>query len=110
MPVSLPLTVTFSDCDPSGIVHESNTFRWIGAGILQIPRPLGGHEKICTRLGAVGIGLISASAGFRFAIRDGDRTAFTGHEVRGLFKTASIGLIASPVHEIRSILGKSDVR
>lgn len=136
MSARLPVNVTFSDCDPAGIVHYANTFRWMDAGFHHLLRPLGGHEKICARLGAVGIGLISASAEFRSPIRDGDlldlsvdiekwsersvimayearigeRTAFTGREVRGLFKTAGTGLIAAPIHEVRSILGESDVR
>lgn len=124
------ITVSFGDCDPAGIVFYPNTFRWMDAAFHAQLRAFGGHERICRDLGAIGLGLIDASAAFQSPLCDGDRLdletsftrwgrksftvqhrglvgdrlAFTGQEVRGVFTRTDAGLISSGIDRLRAIL------
>lgn len=135
MAANMTVPVTFGDCDPAGIVFYPNIFRWMDAAFHNWTRPLGGHTAICQRLGAVGLGLMDASAAFKAPIRDGDtlevaiaaidwsektmtlnytgrvgdRLAFEGREVRGLFKLVERGIVAAELGELRDILETGDV-
>jgi 4-hydroxybenzoyl-CoA thioesterase len=69
--------VSFGDCDPAGIVFYPNYFAWADRAFHDFLRPLGGHAALCAKLGALGIGLISADARFRRPVRDGDSLTLT---------------------------------
>lgn len=127
--------VSFGDCDPAGIVFYPNIFRWMDAAFHKMLRQYGGHQKLCTKLGGLGLGLVDASAQFRSAIRDGDllevhgtinewsrksmtltyqghvgeRLAFEGREVRCLFTKGESGIVTGDIGALRTILeGKGD--
>ena len=135
MQIKFTIPVTFGDCDPAGIVFYPNIFRWMDAGFHQLLRPHGGHAAICKHLGAIGVGLMEASAEFKSPIHDGDalhltvsvtqwsrrsmtvihagrvrdRPAFKGREVRGLFMPVEHGIVAADLKTFRSVLEGSDV-
>ena len=130
MPSALNYDITFGDCDPAGIVFYPNTFRWMDAAFHNFLRPAGGHAKLCQKLHSVGIGLIDASAQFRFPMRDGDALeirsyvsdwspktmtlayernvgdmlTFKGKEVRCLFMQTEQGIVTGELSELRGIL------
>lgn len=134
MPSTLRRNVSFGDCDPAGIVFYPNTFRWMDAAFHNVLRPAGGHEELCSRLQSVGIGLVDASAKFRFPMRDGDTLeirshvsewspktmtlayegyvgdtlTFIGSEVRCLFVRTEKGIAAGEISELRAILEAID--
>lgn len=131
---SMFINPSFGDCDPAGIVFYPNIFRWMDGGFHHLLRAHGGHSLICEKLGAVGLGLMSATADFLAPIHDGDtlelaihiskwstktisldycgrvgqKTAFTGKEVRGLFKTTGNGIVAGNLDALRLILESKD--
>ena len=108
----IEVPISFGDCDPAGIVFYPNYFRWFDRCFhALLAQRAGGHRALCERLGAMGIGLMDAGAGFtapagendlmRLELRFdawgakslrlayngfvGDRPVVRGHEVRGLF-------------------------
>jgi len=130
--MALPHTrvVSFGDCDPAGIVYYPNIFRWLDATFHVQLRPFGGHGAVCAQLGSVGLGLVDVSAQFRSPLRDGDhltilprfaqwgrktltleyegkvgeRLAFTGQEVRCVFKTGPTEIFAGKTAELMALL------
>jgi 4-hydroxybenzoyl-CoA thioesterase len=122
--------VTFGDCDPAGIVFYPNYFAWFDRTFHDWLRQFGGHASICKSLGALGLGLMEVNAKFRSPSRDGDvldihlsieawdrralrltyevqiagRTAVSGQEVRGLFKTSPTGILAADMQELKVYL------
>ena len=124
------ITVSFGDCDPAGIVFYPNIFRWMDAAFHTQLRDFGGHARICRDLGAIGLGLIDASAAFQSPLGDGDRVdvmssisrwgrksftvehrgqvgdrlAFTGREIRGVFARTDAGVVSSSVDPLRTLL------
>ena len=134
------LQVSFGDCDPAGIVFYPNIFRWMDASFHDLLRSFGGHGQICRDLGAMGVGLTSASASFRSPLRDGDvldvrlsvsdsgeksldvsyegvvdkRVAFQGNETRALFVKTDRGISTGDVRPLLAIIastkGSSDTR
>lgn len=125
-----PISVSFGDCDPAGIVFYPNTFRWMDATFHDFLRGHGGHAVICDQLNAKGLGLVDSSAQFRSPMRDGDllsiqmtiaewgrktvtvtyegqiedRVAFSGKEVRCVFIPTPNGLVAGDMSALQSIL------
>ena len=130
MAVPYSITVSFGDCDPAGIVFYPNIFRWMDAAFHAHLRGFGGHARICQDLGAIGLGLIDASAAFQSPLGDGDRVdltssvtrwggksftvehrgqvgdrlAFTGREIRGVFTRTAAGVVSSNVEPLRAVL------
>ena len=126
-------TVSFGDCDPAGIVYYPNIYRWMDASFHAWLREFGGHAALCARHGAIGIGLMEASAQFRTPLRDGDellisldvaewrrksieiryegkvadRLAFTGIEVRAMFVPVEGGIRAGTLEALRAEIGGS---
>jgi 4-hydroxybenzoyl-CoA thioesterase len=126
----LMIDISFGDCDPAGIVFYPNAFRWMDAAFHHHLRGYGGHSHICETLGAVGLGLVDASAKFRKPMRDGDRlelsleisewttrsftllykgtvegaNTFTGHEVRCLFTRSDAGIAAGEISALKALL------
>jgi 4-hydroxybenzoyl-CoA thioesterase len=122
--------VSFGDCDPAGIVFYPNVFRWVDAAFHDWLRPLGGHKAVCEKLGAVGLGLMEASARSRSPIRDGDRVdlrlavenwgrrsvslayegrvgdkpVFEAREVRGLFVVGQTGMTAGDISAFKAMM------
>jgi 4-hydroxybenzoyl-CoA thioesterase len=122
--------ITFGDCDPAGIVFYPNYFAWFDRTFHDWLRQFGGHAKICSDLGSLGIGLMGAEAAFKAPLRDGQtldihlivtgwdrkalrlsyegqangRTAVIGTEVRGLFKITEKGMIAADMVELKDYL------
>lgn len=135
MDTKLACDITFGDCDPAGIVFYPNTFRWMDAAFHARLRQFGGHEVLCKRLNAVGLGLVDASAQFRHPMRDGDRlevritslewsrrtltvayegivaatTTFEGREIRCLFSRTETGMVAADLSQLRAILEPENV-
>lgn len=66
------IRISFGDCDPAGIVFYPNYYRWFDATCHAWFRTAGGHEALCRRLGAIGIGLVDSGAAFRSPASDGD--------------------------------------
>lgn len=123
-------TISFGDCDPAGIVYYPNIFRWMDAAFHNVLQSFGGHAALCRRLDAVGLGLMDAQAGFRAPLRPGealriepaidgwsgktltmtytglvaDRPAFTGREVRGMFRQGPDEIFAAEIAGFREIL------
>ena len=121
--------VSFGDCDPAGIVFYPNIFRWMDAAFHNGLRPFGGHVEVCKQLGAIGLGLMNATASFRAPMRDGDLVelrpvisawgtrsvtvdyegfvgdvrTFNGAEVRGIFRPAGGRIEAGDIGELRQI-------
>ena len=128
--------ISFGDCDPAGIVFYPNAFRWMDGTFHALLRRFGGHAALCQSLGAVGLGLVDASAKFLSPMRDGDRLilraslsewsrrsftvdyeghcggtrAFTGREVRCLFKPGERGITAGDLAPLRQRLEEHDGR
>jgi 4-hydroxybenzoyl-CoA thioesterase len=128
--ISFEHRVSFGDCDPAGIVFYPHFYAWFDRTFHALLLPLGGHEALCDRIGAKGIGLIEASARFRRPLRDGDQARITlsvkdwgiktltltyevwnddllcatGTEVRGLFKATDAGMIAAPIEPLKEAL------
>ena len=129
-----PITVTFGDCDPAGIVYYPNILRWVDGAFHDWLRQYGGHGDLCARLGAIGAGLMDVRCTFRSPLRDGDRLVITlqridwarrslsahcaGHvgdrlafeavEVRGLFVRTQGAITAAPVEGLRALVGQAD--
>ncbi len=123
--------VSFGDCDPAGIVYYPNMFSWMDKAFHQSLHPFGGHQKLCADLGAIGFGLVSASADFKRPLRDmdaldlhidaktwtdktltldysgrlNDAVHFTGKEVRCMFMTGQAGIMAGPIGPLREVIG-----
>ena len=134
MPGTLHYDITFGDCDPAGIVFYPNTFRWMDAAFDNFLRPAGGHAELCHKLHSVGLGLVDASAQFRFPMRDGDALVirlhvaewspktmtlayeghvgdtltFKGREVRCLFVRTENGIVTGELSQLRGILEAMD--
>ncbi|RMD88920.1 MAG: acyl-CoA thioesterase [Alphaproteobacteria bacterium] len=125
------LTVSFGDCDPAGIVFYPNFYRWFDACFHDfLSARAEGHAALCTRLGAIGIGLIDSGAAFRNPLRPGDRLTLElrldrwssrslrlayhghcdgrliveGHELRGIFVEGADGIRAGPMGPLQAIL------
>lgn len=122
--------VVFGDCDPAGIVYYPQMFSWMDAGFHRLLYPHGGHQALCKNLGAIGIGLVSASARFAKPVRDMDEIEihlddmkwsdksltltyagringedhFTGQEVRCLFLASDHGIVAGRILPLRRLL------
>ncbi|MDF3416324.1 acyl-CoA thioesterase [Sulfitobacter sp. M57] len=122
--------ISFGDCDPVGIVFYPNAFRWMDATFHTLLRRYGGHSQVCKQLEAVGLGLVDASAQFKHPMRDGDtldlrtqvvewsqrtvtlgyegrvqgKLAFTGREVRCLFKRSQNSIVAADLAQLRELL------
>ena len=129
---SLTYTVTFGDCDPAGIVYYPNIYGWFDRTFHDWLAGFGGHQAICARLGAIGLGLMQADAKFRrpmqpndtvtitMTVRDWGRKALvlgyevtmgetlmaTGEEVRGMFKRTDSGLSAGEMAELKALLAR----
>lgn len=124
------LKISFGDCDPAGIVYYPNTFRWMDATFHDFLRGFGGHAELCAQLGSKGLGLVDASAQFRSPMLDGDelavhlsiqtwssktvtvayegrvgeRLAFSGREIRCVFKHTETGMGAGDMAELKALL------
>jgi len=122
--------VSFGDCDPAGIVFYPRFFAWFDRTFHDWLRRYGGHQALCERLGAVGIGLMSADAAFRSPARDGDalevrltaldwtgrslkveyeivcgdRRVATGTEQRGVFLVDNGRMIAGDMLRLKDIV------
>ena len=127
----LDCAVSFGDCDPAGIVFYPNVYRWFDRAFHDWLRGFGGHAALCGQFGAVGMGVMEASARFQRPLRDGDMltvslrveewgrktlrlgydvrvgedTAVVGTEVRGLFKHGDKGMVAAELHALREVIG-----
>ncbi len=123
--------VSFGDCDPAGIVFYPHVYAWFDRTFHDWLRPYGGHEEVCRRLSAVGLGLMEASARFRRPMRDGDvlaialaiekwgartlhlayevrigeQIAVAGVEVRGLFRREGAAIVAADIETLRDLVG-----
>ena len=69
---AIDFPISFGDCDPAGIVCYPNTYAWFYRVFHDWLKRFGGHEAICSKLGAIGIGVIEARASFRRPMRYGD--------------------------------------
>ena len=122
--------VSFGDCDPAGIVFYPNMFAWMDACFHDLLRRHGGHGAVCEALGAVGLGLMEAGAGFRRPMRENDlvevaiasadwgektltltyelsvngAVCATGREMRGVFLPAPRGLRGGETAPLRAML------
>ncbi|MCT7374622.1 acyl-CoA thioesterase [Chelativorans salis] len=127
---SLDYSVSFGDCDPAGIVFYPNVYAWFDRTFHEWLWQFGGHEALCQRLEALGLGLMEASAQFRRPMRNGDLLSLTlsveewgrktlqlayegrvggqlavvGTEVRGLFKLGDTGMVAAEIEALRGIV------
>lgn len=127
---SLDYSVSFGDCDPAGIVFYPNVYAWFDRTFHDWLWRFGGHAVLCQRLGAIGLGLMEASAQFRRPMRNGDLLSLTlsveewgrktlrlayegrvggqitvvGTEVRGLFKLGDTGMVAAEIKALREIV------
>ena len=126
-----PISISFGDCDPAGIVYYPNYFRWMdGTFHALLQERGGGHRNVCAELNARGTGLMEAKLEFRspasegmvivysideiswagrsfdisYSARHGDRLILEGHERRGLFVEKDDRLRASAVSPLRAIL------
>jgi 4-hydroxybenzoyl-CoA thioesterase len=130
MRISLPLQVSFGDCDPAGIVFYPRFYAWFDRAFHMLLARSGGHAAMCKRLNAKGIGLIEAQARFLRPLQDGDQISIelhvkewgsktvtleyevkrgdhlcaTGKEVRGLFKMTDTGMIAAIIDPLKEAL------
>lgn len=126
--------VSFGDCDPAGIVFYPNILAWFDRAFHDWLWEFGGHETLCERHGALGIGLMDVSARFlrpmkngdrlvidlaveewrekafriAYEIRSGTRLTATGCETRGLFVQGETGMIAAPLDSLRELLESHD--
>lgn len=129
-----PVRVSFGDCDPAGIAYYPNILSWLDRAFHDWLWGFGGHEALCRKLDAVGIGLMDVSAKFvrpirngddltvalsvegwqtkavvlGYQVRAGDRLMATGRETRGLFAKAEAGMIAAELAPLRAILESHD--
>lgn len=136
MQASFAFDVSFGDGDPAGLSFDPNTFRWMDAAFHHLLRRSGGHAAIYERLGALGLGLVEASAQFRHPMRDGDQLAltvevsawsdrtlslscagevggtptFVGTEVRRLFMWRENSIVAGDIWLLRKLLEAHDDR
>ena len=125
-----PHRVFFGDCDPAGIVFYPRFFALFDRTFHDWLRCFGGHQAVCDRLGAVGLGLMSAEAAFRSPARDGDsldvriteldwgsrslgigyeivcgdRCVATGREQRGVFLLQDGRMIAGDMLRLKDIV------
>ncbi|MCR9121652.1 MAG: acyl-CoA thioesterase [Phyllobacteriaceae bacterium] len=125
-----PVRVSFGDCDPAGIAYYPNILSWLDRAFHDWLWGFSGHDALCHKLDAVGIGLMDVSAKFvrpirngddltvtltierwqakalvlAYEIRAGDRLMATGRETRGLFAKAKAGMIAADMQTLRAIL------
>ncbi|WP_370206408.1 acyl-CoA thioesterase [Pararhodobacter marinus] len=130
----LSYTVTFGDCDPAGIVFYPNIYGWFDRCFHDWLTRFGGHAAICAEVGAMGAGLMSATADFRrpmrpndtirvvmtirdwgrksltldYEIRLGDTVTATGTEIRGLFKPAENGIVAGNMSELKDAIARHE--
>lgn len=129
-----PVRVSFGDCDPAGIAYYPNILSWLDRTFHDWLWGFGGHDALCRKLDAIGIGLMDISARFVGPIRNGDdltlaltierwqpkavtlgyevrkddRLMATGRETRGLFAMTKAGMIASDLSPLRAILENHD--
>lgn len=127
---SIQYEISFGDCDPAGIVFYPNTYRWMDRCFHDLLRRHGGHEALCKRLGAIGVGLRSASAKFLRPMRDGDdltiqieriewepktltlhyvgtvrgAPVFTGQEARALLVVTSAGMKSGDLTDLKGLI------
>ncbi|WP_323785144.1 acyl-CoA thioesterase [Thalassovita sp.] len=128
---AIEVQISFGHCDAAGIVFYPNYFRWLDRCFHTfLLHRHGGHAALCERLGARGIGLMSADAKFLspghdgdlisvemaapnwrersftlpYQVRIGDRVLLKGEEVRGLFGDRDGRMTALPVTPLRDIL------
>jgi acyl-CoA thioesterase FadM len=130
----MPIKVSFGDCDPADIVFYPNFFRWFDATFHDFLWRFGGHQAICHRLNAKGVGLIEVDAKFRkpavsgdtlqisfeaesthpktlsvaYKVHRGDTLIATGHETRGLFVMGETGMMAGDIAPLTLILKGED--
>ncbi len=129
---TLDVDISFGHCDAAGIVYYPNYFRWMDRCFHSFLKARhGGHAALCQRLGARGLGLISADARFRSPGLDGDvlrlkmvlgewgrkslrvdyrgtvgdRLVIEGEEVRGVFVEADGRIRAGDVAPLREVIG-----
>lgn len=121
---------SFGDCDPVGLVFYPRYFAWFDQAFHDWLRPHGGHAVLAAQLGAIGIGLLEASARFHAPTRDGDALSIalsverwgaktlhlayevrndehlvaTGRETRSLFIAGEHGMFAGGIDGLRRIL------
>ena len=126
--------VSFGDCDPAGILFYPNNFSWFDRAFHSWLDQFGGHDGICRRLNAIGIGLMDAGARFqaplypgdqisvhlsitewksrsvslRYEIRVKERIAVIGQEVRGLFRKEGSGIIAGDMNSFRNLVDRGE--
>lgn len=122
--------VSFGDCDPAGIVFYPNILAWLDRTFHDWLWKFGGHDALCKRLGAVGMGLMEVSARFlrpmrngddltidlaieewrgksvtiTYEIRSGENLMATGRETRGLFAQGEAGMIVASLDSLRDVL------
>ncbi|WP_213545710.1 acyl-CoA thioesterase [Vannielia litorea] len=131
-PFTLDVDISFGHCDAAGIVYYPNYFRWFDRCFHTFLKERhGGHAALCQRLGARGIGLISADARFRSPALDGDvlrlemrvgdwgrkslrldyrgsvgeRLVIEGEELRGVFVDDGGRIRAGDVAPLREVIG-----
>jgi len=126
----ISVRVSFGDCDPAGIAYYPNILSWLDRAFHDWLWGFGGHDALCRKLDAVGIGLMDVSARFvrpirngddltvaltienwqtkavaiDYEVRAGDRLMATGRETRGLFAKTKAGMIATQLAPLRAIL------
>ncbi len=124
------MRVSFGDCDPAGIVFYPNIFAWLDRTFHDWLWEFGGHEDVCGRLGALGLGLMDVSAKFHRPMRNGDELRVcltveewgpkalklvyeiysgetltaTGRETRGVFVLGENGISAARLDKLRELL------
>jgi 4-hydroxybenzoyl-CoA thioesterase len=127
---SFSLRVSFGDCDPAGIAYYPNILGWLDRAFHDWLWEFGGHDALCERVGALGIGLMDVSARFLKPLRNGDRLIVEmsveewgekalrlayklrsgeslmarGCETRGLFAQGAAGMMAARLDPLRRIL------
>lgn len=127
---SIQHLTSFQDCDPAGIVFYPRFFALFDRTFHDWLREFGGHAAVCERLGAIGLGLITADAVFRSPARDGDilciemeildwgrkklalayaitcgeRLVATGTENRGIFVETDQGLRTEEMMRFRALV------
>ncbi len=131
---SIELRVSFGDCDPAGIAFYPNFYSWFDRTFHDWLWTFGGHDALCRRVGAIGMGLMDASARFFRPVKNGDRLTVslaveewqsralklsyevrvgetlmaTGRETRGLFVQTENGMIAGTLDQIRELTDSND--
>lgn len=113
-----PVTVSFGDCDPAGIVYYPNYFRWMDNCFHAYLQELaGGHRAVCEKLGAVGLGLMNADQSFRAPAREGDKILYLINEIKWSGRSYKLdytvwsgNLLVLEGHETRGVFVLSDGR